>query len=237
MDKQRPRKQPRTGTVDLFPVGNKRRHPRLFLPKYLTEEADRLVIAPAELERVSAILALWARMAMEGQLAQKETQLDAEFLKLIFGDALGYRSLSDSPQDYHREKNPTVPGAGIADGSLGHFVSGKVVPPTVIIELKGASTDLDHDKPQGRTPVQQCWDYLNQLPDTPWGVVSNYVTIRLYHKGSPARAYEEFTVNDFLDPQRVREFYYLFERQGLIGSRVSDSRAMKLLRRTQNQQR
>jgi hypothetical protein len=239
MAKQPAKKQSAGGPnpSGLFPQGNKRKHPRLFLPKYLTEEADRLLTAPAELERVGAILGQWAQMAIDGQLAQKETSLDAEFLKRIFGDALGYRSVSDSPLDYHREKNPTVPGAGIADGSLGHFSSGKIVPPSAIIELKGASTDLDHDKTNGRTPVQQCWDYLNQLPDTPWGIVSNYVTIRLYQKGSPARAYEEFTVNDFLDPQRVREFYYLFERQGLIGSRIGDSRAIKLLRRTQNQQR
>lgn len=237
MEKPRSKKPTTGAAVSLFPQANRRRHPRLFLPKYLTEEANRLVIEPAELERVTAILANWAHAAMDGHLAQKETSLDAEFLQKILGEALNYKSVTESPNDYHREKNPSVPGAGVADGALGHFASGKTIAPTAVIELKGASTDLDHDKPGGRTPVQQCWDYLNQLPETPWGILSNYETVRLYHKGSPARAYEEFTVNDFLDPQRVREFYYLFERSGLIGSRIGQSRALSLLRRAQNQQR
>ncbi|HZL38302.1 MAG TPA: DNA methyltransferase [Tepidisphaeraceae bacterium] len=229
------------GGEALFINPYKRKHPRLFLPKYLTEEAQRLMIDPAELERAGAILKQWANAALEGHLTQKETSLDAEFLQKIFGEALNYKSISDSPNDYHREKNPTVPGAGIADGALGLFASGKTVPPTVIIELKGANTDLDHDKTNGRTPVQQCWDYLNQLPQTQWGIVSNYVTIRLYHKSHPQRAYDEFTVGDFLDPVRVREFYYVFEKQGLLGTRTGNTyaepRAVKLLNRTQNQQR
>jgi hypothetical protein len=237
MGKRSSEKPATVGAHGLFPSGHKRRHLRLFLPKYLTEEADRLVIDAAELERVAAILKNWAQSAIDGHLQQKETSLDAEFLQKIFGEALGYKSVTESPHDYHREKNPTVAGAGTADGSLGNFVSGKAVPPTVIIELKGAKTDLDRDKPGGRTPVQQCWDYLNQLPDTPWGIVSNYVTIRLYHRAHPARAYEEFTVNDFLDPQRVREFYYVFERRGLLSTKAGHSRALRLLTRTVNQQR
>ena len=67
------------------------------------------------------------------------------------------------------------------------------------------------------------------------------MTIRLYHKSHPMRAYEEFTVNDFLDPQRIREFYYVFEKGGLVGNKVANksgpTRAVKLLNRTQNQQR
>lgn len=221
----------------LFSEPNRKRHPRLFLPKYLAEAAEQFPIEPAELERVSGALKHWADLADQGHLRQKETALDAEFLQKVFGEALGYRSISESPQDYHREKNPTVPGAGTADGALGLFVSGQNVPPSAIIELKGADADLDTDKFNGRTPVQQCWDYLNQLPDTQWGIVSNYVTIRLYHKGSPARAYEEFTVADFRDPTRLKQFYYVFERLGLIGTKVSEPRARKLLKRTQEQQR
>jgi len=120
-------------------------------------------------------------------------------------------------------------------------LSGKDVAPTVILELKGAQADLDRDKTDGRTAVQQCWDYLNQLPDTPWGIVSNYVTIRLYHKSSPARAYEEFTVADFLDPDRLKQFYYIFEKNGLVGNKLTDkknlSRAARLLKKTESQKR
>ncbi len=222
----------------LFPETHKRRHPRLFLPKYLAEETHNLSVDAGNYETAAASLRRWAEMADQGHLKQKETALDAEFLQRIFGDALGYKTITESPENYNREKNPTVPGAGTADAALGHFISGKNVPPSVIIELKGASADLDHDKFDGRTPVQQCWDYLNQLPETQWGIVSNYITIRLYHKGSPARAYEEFAVDEFRDPDRLRQFYFIFERQGLIGDRAGGApRVSKLLHRSQNQQR
>ena len=231
----------RLDTPVLFAPPARKKHGTLFLRKYLADEANKLPIDPAELERVTAALKQWAKAALDGHLQKKETTLDGEFLELIFGKALGYKSVVESPNDFHREKNPTVAGAGFADGALGLFISGRTVAPTVIIELKGAETDLDRDKVKGRTAVQQCWDYLNQLPDTPWGIVSNYVTIRLYHKSNPARAYEEFTVNDFLDPVRVRQFYYAFEKNGLVGNRVGTkpeaTRAVKLLRKTATQQR
>lgn len=81
MAKQSAKKKQGLGGVNpsrLFPQGNKRKHPRLFLPKYLTEEADRLVIAPAELERVGAILGQWK----EDERAQLRAELDAAYFHL-----------------------------------------------------------------------------------------------------------------------------------------------------------
>jgi hypothetical protein len=230
-----------TGSSALFTFHGRKRHPHLFLQKQLEDEANQLMVEPAELERVAAVLSKWADAAYDGHLVHKETELDAEFMQVVFGNALNYKSISESPNDYHREKNPTIAGAGIADATLGLFVSGQPPNPTVVVELKGADTDLDHDKFSGRTPVQQCWDYLNNLPDTSWGIVSNYVTIRLYHKAATQRAYEEFTVADFRDPSRVRQFYYIFEKTGLVGNKVANAlgptRATLLLRKTQNQQK
>ena len=48
----------------------------------------------------------------------------------------------------------------------------------------------------GRTPVQQCWDYLNALPKCPWGIVSNFVTFRLYHRDKTPQVYEEFSLKE-----------------------------------------
>jgi len=217
-------------------VESKRRRHRLFLPRILAEEADRPFLEGADRDRAHKILLQWADLADRGQLKHKETALDADFLEKIFGDALGYRSVTESPNDYHRERQYFVPGAGPADGALGRFPAQKDKP-VAVIELKGAETDLDHDRFDGRTPVRQCWDYLNQLPDTAWGIVSNYVTIRLYHRSFPQRAYEEFTVSDFRDPARFRQFYYLFERHGLLGNKLQPPRAETLLKRTQARQR
>lgn len=221
----------------LFVDANTRRHPKLFLPRLLAEEAEKPMLRGTDEDRARQVLLRWADMADQGHLSQKETTLDADFLQMIFGEALGYRSVTENPHEYHRQKQFTVSGAGTADGALGQFSTTTNTPPIAIIELKGADTDLDHDKFNGRTPAQQCWDYLNQLPDTPWGIVSNYVTIRLYHRDSPARAYEEFTVTDWRDEARFRQFYYLFERNGLLGNKLQAPRALSLLKRTQTRQR
>lgn len=222
----------------LFIEAERERHPRLFIRRMLAQEADR---APWEENSPEAraweILKHWADLAEQGHLGQKETSLDSEFLEKIFGDALGYQTITENPESYHREKQFTVPGAGPADGALGKFSSGADLKPLAIIELKGANTDLDHDKSSGRTPVQQLWDYLNQLPDCPWGILSNYVTIRLYHRDAPQRAYEEFLVQEFRDKNRFRQFYYLFSREGLLGNLIRKSRALELLRRTKERQK
>ena len=70
------------------------------------------------------------------------------------------------------------------------------LPPVAVIELKGAKTDLDRDKFNGRTAVQQCWDYLNALPDCPWGIVSNFAITRLYHRDKTPLAYQEFHLKE-----------------------------------------
>ncbi|HSW46140.1 MAG TPA: DNA methyltransferase [Phycisphaerae bacterium] len=221
----------------LFAEAFKRRHLRLFLPKLLEREAEKPIHDTPIAARAREILRHWADLADQGNLNHKETALDAEFLEKIFGDALGYRSVTETPDEYHREKSYSVPGAGTADGALGFFSTGGRNEPQAVIELKGADTDLDHDKPTGRTPVQQCWDYLNGLPGCPWGIVSNYVTIRLYHRDCTPRAYEEFTVADFRDERRCRQFYCIFERGGLLGNKLHGPRTLSLLKHTHERQK
>ena len=65
-------------------------------------------------------------------------------------------------------------------------------------------TDLDRDRSNGRTAVQQCWDYLNALPGCPWGIVSNFRTIRLYHREKGSLSYEEFALQELRDRAAVR---------------------------------
>ncbi len=222
----------------LFIEAERERHPRLFIRRMLEQEASRAPwVDNSDEARAWEKLKAWADLAEKGHLAQKETALDAEFLEKVFGDALGYKSVAESPESYYREKQFAVPAAGTADGALGKFSSGQEHKPLAIIELKDIDADLDYDKFNGRTPVQQLWDYLNQLPECPWGILSNYATVRLYHRAAPQRAYEEFTVQEFRDKNRFRQFYYLFEREGLLGNRLRPSRALELLKRTQERQK
>ncbi len=107
-----------------------------------------------------------------------------------------------------------------------------------VIELKGPAANLDADKFNGRTAVQQCWDYLNALPDCPWGIVSNFVTIRLYHRNKTPLAYQEFRLQELRKPEIFQQFYYLFEAGGLLKPSIGQRpRALLMLEKTQNRQR
>ena len=177
-------------------------------------------------------------MEEAGHLVRKETAVDADFLRDVFGDALGYKSAMQKPEEYNLERNFPVPGIGTADGALGIFQPGSTTPPVAVIELKAAETDLDRDKFNGRTAVQQCWDYLNAIPACPWGIVSNFVSIRLYHRNKTQLVFQEFLLRDLRKLEVFRQFYCLFEYGGLLSASPGQQpRALALLERTESRQR
>ena len=232
----------RAGNADngpnLFTSLQSRRRSGLILRRFLAEEAEKAIYRDEHREEARHVLRRWADLEVQGHLAKKETALDADFLREVFGEALGYQAATESPDDYQLERNFSIPGIGVADGALGNFRPGTHCSPLVVIELKGADADLDRDKFNGRTPVQQCWDYLNALPDCPWGIVSNFVTFRLYHRDKTPLAYEEFRLQELRDNRGFNQFYCLFERGGLVRPRLGQPlRAVELLQRTENRQR
>ena len=215
-----------------------RRRRSLVLPRSLADAADRLRHREGNAKRSREVLTRWADLELKGHLHKKETSLDADFLLEVFGEALHYKPATRSPEQYHLERSFTVPGVGTADGALGIFKPGEPPCPVAVIELKSADTNLDTDKFNGRTPVQQCWDYLNALPDCPWGIVSNFVTFRLYHRDKTPAAFEYFTLQELRDEKRFWEFYTLFEYGGLLKSILGQPpRTLKLLRDTDERQR
>lgn len=211
----------------------------LFLPALLADEARRWEHLEAEaMARAHAVFCKWADLENKGALARKETALDADFLREIFGDALGYAPVTEGAPNHALERNLTVPGVGTADGALGEFTRDSAARVVAVIELKSADVDLDLDRFNGRTPVQQCWDYLNASPECPWGIVSNFISFRLYHRDHGSRVFEHFMLQELRKPERFREFYYVFGPGGLLPTR-SDSppRAESLLARTGERQR
>jgi hypothetical protein len=238
MAKKRPQSKPQPGGADLFLAATSRRRRALILPRYLEEEADKLVYGGPQQQHAFEIVKKWAHQEQKGQLWKKETAMDADFLHEIFGDALGYKRYAESPEKYHLQRNFTVPGIGTADAALGEFTPSSPASPLVVVELKGAETDLDRDKINGRTPVQQCWDYLNALPNCPWGIVSNFVTLRLYHRNQTPLAYQEFHLQRLRNFETFKQFYCLFGLRGLVLSGVTEPpAAVRLLARTENRQR
>jgi len=214
-----------------------RRQRALFIPRFLQEAAKTSLLSGADQDRAYAIAVRWADLESSGHLAKhKETSIDTQFLDQLFGEGLGYGVKTTHPTGWELEHKFTVPGVGTADAALGEFP--KARSPTVVVELKDALTDLDRDRSSGRTAVQQCWDYLNALPECPWGIVANFSTIRLYHRSRGALAYEEFTLQELRDRDRFNEFYCLFERGGLLPSRIGQRpRAAALLERTRTRQK
>lgn len=214
-----------------------RRSRAIFIPKYVREVAAHAALSGPARDKAHATVVKWAELESSGQLEKhKETSIDTQFLDDVFGSALGYALKTDSPEDFQLEHKPAVKGMGTADATLGLFPA--AVSPTVVIELKGAMTDLDRDRSNGRTAVQQCWDYLNVLPQCPWGIVSNFSEIRLYHRSKGMLAYEAFTLQELRDADRFAEFYAIFERGGLLPSKLAQTpRALALLERTEKRQK
>ncbi len=223
---------------DLFAKLENRRRRVLFLPRFLAEEAGAALLRGKKQDHAYAVLCQWADLIDRGHLTKKkETSLNADFLHQVFGDALGYKLATQSPEKYQLEREFTVPGVGAADGALGEFSPGTPPAPVAVIELKGATVDLDRDKSNGRTAVQQCWDYLNALPNCPWGIVSNFHTLRLYHRARTPLTYQEFQLADLAKREVFLQFYFLLETGGLLPSMLGEPRALKLLNRTAHRQR
>ena len=209
--------------------GESHRRRNLFLPRKLKQGSTNHQLLGEAQERAHKIILKWAEMESSGKLEeQKETAIEGEFLKEVFGEGLGYKLFSANEETWNLKAKFSV-NAGEADAAIGIFRQGQKNSPSAVIELKGPTVNLDRDKSNGRTAVRQCWDYLDELPDCQWGIVCNYVSFRLYHRNHTPRAYEHFALQDLRDIETFREFYYIFERGGLLPSALEKPRAERLL--------
>jgi len=172
---------------------------RLFVPRLLTHAAIDYDKRTPERDRAYEIIKKWAALEASGKIYRmKETNLEGEFFADVLSTALGYTIFSQNLPQWDLQAKFPVQGQ-IADGAIGFFRHEGTDPPRVVIELKGPKSNIDRDRASGRTPVQQCWDYLNLVPRCPWGLVCNYVSFRLYHRNKTPRAYEQFNLRDLAD--------------------------------------
>jgi hypothetical protein len=230
--------------TDLFPGINRARYGdgpptrRLFIRRFLDAAAGDKRADETARERAHKIILRWADMEAKGELGQrKETSLQGEFLAEVFGQALGYTLFSEGLGQWDIEPSFTLPG-GQSDAAIGLFGHGRKPSVRAVVELKGPKANLDRDRFNGRTPVQQCWDYLNALPECPWGIVCNFVSFRLYHHTKGNRAFELFTLEELKNPDRFAEFYCIFHRYGLLEGVLGQApRADGLLAESENRQR
>ena len=225
---------------DLLAKIEERRRRHLFLPTVLDEAARDMRLETPARDAAYEIIRKWWQLAQAGKLNRKETTIDDRFLSEVLGQALGYRGVTESSNGYERERQFHVPGVGPADGALGIFPPVHPDSVRVVIELKGALTHLDRDRAKGRTAVQQLWDYLNAMPPTcVWGVVSNFTTIRLYHRGQGTQVYEQFRLRELAEDRGAfNAFYAVCEPYGLLKPILGGPpRAAAMLDRTVKAQR
>lgn len=225
---------------DLYARIEDRKRRRLFLPSLVDKAAEDQRLATKERDAAYEVVKKWWQQAQSGRLNRKETSVDDAFLSEVFGQALGYRGVTESTKNYERERQFYVPNIGPCDGALGLFPPLGPENVRAVIELKDARTQLDRDKFNGRTPVQQLWDYLNAMPGScVWGIVSNFTTIRLYHREKGSQVYEQFTLQEMAQDRRAFDrFYAIFEPAGLVKETLGQPpRAIALLERTAQRQR
>lgn len=220
----------------------------LFNRKILLQAVDRFTF-PADLEQRHAKILEWVQSLESGTLYKvKEVSLHGEFLRDIFQEILGYRSLiagSGKTWELHAEAT-IADGGGSADGALGFFsatetqkgkvkLHGQLVAP---IELKGAKADLDRQK-AGESPVDQGWRYANHTVGCRWIIVSNYRETRLYHTSKSTAYYEAFFLEDLKELEAFKRFYFLLCRSNFLPVKAGTdqvSRIDQLLKESESRQ-
>jgi hypothetical protein len=224
--------------MDPARYGDSRQKRPLFVQAYLKEESEDNRLQDERQTRAHDIILKWADLESSGALqTQTESNLGGVFLTEVFGEALGYTLFSEGKTQWNLQPQSRLNDL-TADAAIGFFEVHGEMKPRGVIELKGPTVNVDRDKFNGRTPVQQCRDYLAEVPDCPWGIVSNIVSFRLYHRDHPTRVYELFTLQDLRKRDVFLQFYCLFERGGLLpGVMDPMARADALLEKSDTRQR
>ncbi|MBA3485118.1 MAG: hypothetical protein H0T51_25255 [Pirellulales bacterium] len=220
-------------------AGRQPKTDRLVLEAFLEDEATKPAYRESEVSDAHALLVHWAELESSGRLAKlNETQLQGDFLRDVFGTALGYVQPVENAAVWHQEQHRKL-HEQTPDAVLGRFQQESADDLKAVVELKGPKIHLDRDRSGGRTAVDQCWDYLIDAPTTcRWGIVSNIISFRLYERDSTKRAYEHFSLQGLRDINEFRRFYVLFHRRGLVEGIASERpRAERLLRQTNDRQR
>ncbi|MBS3741679.1 MAG: N-6 DNA methylase, partial [Candidatus Cloacimonetes bacterium] len=166
-----------------------------------------------------------------------EEELQAAFLKGIFGYILGYsgRMEVDENEFTMKIEPATEVDATKPDGSLGFFYNNKEDQTRAVIELKAPSVSLDKkQKRQNKvygTPVEQAFSYATKYDGCKWVIVSNMIEIRLYKYDRGQGHYEEFLIPELINKENFNKFHLLLCRESLI-KKEGTSLTEKLTRKT-----
>ena len=188
----------------------------LLAGKVVSEARSRTAFAP-DLMQLAAARGYAKRLKDAKFLEKKEEEVRPIFIDEILVRVLGYqRHLPNQPFTLRDEVRAAK---GSVDTALGRFspVEGadQVLAP---FELKGPATkDLDAIMPgRGKSPVQQAWEYANDLPGSRWVLVSNCREIRLYGYGRGREAYEVFDLAKLDQEEEHARLWMVLSPTGLL---------------------
>ncbi len=132
-------------------------HHFLFHPRTIKKAMDGN-FWPADLAERHRKLNALLRLEQSGELVRTlETELQGDYIKTLFEGILGYKTRlggDGTKWTISPERNVAASGVKRADGGIGWFEEGKVPVIHAVLELKGASQDLDTTKGRSQTPVQ-----------------------------------------------------------------------------------
>jgi len=204
----------------------------LFSPNLL---ARRLTgYAPPSSPELAALADQWARTAADPAfLNLNEKPLQGQFLADIFARLLGYAPAVghlDAYQLKPESASTETKGARTPDARLGFFGTGQDIT-RVVVELKAPGADLDaRQSGYGNlTPVEQAFGYLAKFDDCRWVILSNFTTVRLYSKRRGQVYAHAFNLADLANPETLRLFRFLLDRERLLGSPTQPSPVDALL--------
>ncbi len=194
---------------------------RLPLFAYKVVEAARAKLAFAPSVEEIRIARDYARKARAGFARAKETAVRSSLVHDVLIGLLGYKGL-DPERAYSLAEEESV-ARGAVDVALGRFdaEAREIAAP---FELKGPTThDLDAPMPgRGRSPVQQAWDYANDVKGAHWVLVSNCLEIRLYGFGRGRETYESFDLGRLDEPEEHARLYLLLAADRLLGGGLDE---------------
>ncbi|MDD4060284.1 MAG: N-6 DNA methylase [Kiritimatiellae bacterium] len=210
--------------------------PDLFKPLFSPNLLSRRLIGftPDLPPELAALAHQWARTAADPAfLRLNEKPLQGQFLTDIFARLLGFAPAVGHLDAYHlkpESASTETKGARTPDARLGFFGPEQDIT-RVVIELKAPGADLDA-KQSGYgnlTPVEQAFGYLAKFDDCRWVILSNFTTVRLYSKRRGQVYAHAFNLADLADPEALRLFRFLLDRERLLGSPTQPSPVDALL--------
>jgi type I restriction-modification system DNA methylase subunit len=180
--------------------------------------------------------------AVKGDKKQKETVLEQSFNSELFCKYLGYVMIPGREGRFTAWPKPSVKDTGLSnepDLILGHFAESNFEP-KVVVELKKPGISLDAIQPQhdNKTPVEQAFEYAENLSSCKWVIVSDMLQIRLYSAENPTR-FHSFNLRSCITAkpgELTEEFLHLYAllRADALIDGGDDSKVARLYRNSKS---